>query len=256
MRALDDVSIDVSDGEVVGLIGPNGAGKTTLLNVLAGWVKPTAGEVGIRGQDVTHVVPYARARLGFARTYQSVQLFKDLSVREHLVVASQDGRPGTAGDRPVESSWRERLRLLATSAVASDELEEVLAVTGLRRLRDVQAGRLPLGLARMLEFARCLAQRPHVMALDEPASGMDATETARFVDVVARTRERFGFSVLIIEHDMDVIMSLCDRIYVLEFGKLMAHGTPAEIRTDPAVIAAYLGEDLEEEGTHASRTGS
>jgi branched-chain amino acid transport system ATP-binding protein len=216
--ALRDVSLSAEAGEVTGLIGPNGAGKTTLFNVITGLQKPQRGEVRIDGTPVTRLAPHRRARLGLARTFQRLELFTLLTVRENLTLAAAQRRPG----RP---------------DVDADELLEFI---GLADVADVRADELPTGKARLVELGRALATRPRVLLLDEPASGQDDGETEAFRRVLIDVAGR-GVAVVLVEHDVQLVMRTCRCVHVLDFGAVLASGTPAEVQADPRVQAAYLG---------------
>ena len=244
LRALDDVSLRVPAGGIIGLIGPNGAGKTTLFNAVTGAVDPVRGAVWLFGQDVTRWAPHNRARLGVGRTFQRLELFGSLTVKENLVVAAEShaGRGGLLSDLLALPASIE------TRAAAEERATAVLAELGLDGHADAVAGELPTGLSRLVELGRALCTEPRLLLLDEPSSGLRAQESRKLVDYLRDTRERRGTSALVVEHDMAFVLGLCDYVYVLDFGRLLAEGTPAEIRRDPAVQAAYLGEDTE---THA-----
>lgn len=223
--ALDTVSIDASDGMVTGLIGPNGAGKTTLFDVITGVRRPAAGSVRLDGRPLEGLPPHARARRGMGRTFQRLELFGSLTVRENIRVAVS-ARPGRHRSRQVSA--------------ATDEL---LDRVGLGHVADVRADSLSTGTARIVELARCLALEPKLLLLDEPASGQDAGETERLVAFLAELAAA-GTAVLLVEHDMDLVMRACQRIHVLDFGRLLASGTPDEIRADETVRLAYLGAEV------------
>ena len=215
--ALDDVSLSAAPGEVTGLIGPNGAGKTTLFNVVTGLLGPQRGSVRLDGEDVTGLPPYRRARRGLARTFQRLELFGLLTVGENVELAASVRRR-----RPGRS--------------AADALELV----GLSAEADVRADELPTGKARLVELARALATGPQVLLLDEPASGQDDAETEAFRDVLLAVAGE-GIAVVLVEHDVQLVMRTCARIHVLDFGSVLASGTPDEIQADRAVLDAYLG---------------
>ena len=215
--ALDDVSLSAAPGEVTGLIGPNGAGKTTLFNVVTGLLGPQRGSVRLDGEDVTGLPPYRRARRGLARTFQRLELFGLLTVGENVELAASVRRR-----RPGRS--------------AADALELV----GLSAEADVRADELPTGKARLVELARALATGPQVLLLDEPASGQDDAETEAFRDVLLAVAGE-GIAVVLVEHDVQLVMRTCARIHVLDFGSVLASGTPEEIQADRAVLDAYLG---------------
>lgn len=236
--ALDDVSLEAAPGHVTGLIGPNGAGKTTLFNVVSGLHHPDHGTVHLFGRDVTALAPPARARLGLARTFQRLELFGSLTVEENVLV----GLESTA------VWWHRRHRRRRQGPGALDEADRrraaraarILAEVGLTSVAGVQASTLPTGLARMAELARALAIDPRLLLLDEPGSGLDRAESAALGDLLVRLASS-GVAVLLVEHDMELVMRVCDPIHVLDFGHVIASGAPAEVREDPAVQAAYLG---------------
>ena len=230
VQALTDVDLEVGGGQLVGLIGPNGAGKTTLIDAASGFAK-CSGRVAVVGEDVTHLPPHERARRGLGRTWQSANLFDDLTVRENLRVASS-----TRG-------LRRRLReLRVRDRHADDVAEQLLVELGLDLLADRPADKLTQGQRKLVGVARALASEPHVVCLDEPAAGLDTTESVelgkRLRAVVGR-----GVAMLLVDHDMGLVLSVCDHVVVLNFGKVIARGDPEEIRRDSAVIEAYLGVD-------------
>jgi len=234
--AVSDVSLAVHAGEIVGLIGPNGAGKTVTFNVASGLQRPRAGRVLIDGADVTGLPAHVRARLGLARTFQSPQLFAGMSVVENLAVAAHRF---TSGGLLTDTLLYPLRR--AALAEARERAEAVLRFLGLEELGGLDAGAIPIGITRLVELARAMCLRPRVLLLDEPASGLDSHETRDFVELIAGIRGALGCAVLIVEHDMDVIMPLCDEVVVMSEGQRIASGTPAEVRENPAVVAAYLG---------------
>lgn len=227
--ALDSVDLFVEQGSITGLIGPNGAGKTTMFNVLTGLLEPTRGEVRFAGDDIRRWPPQKRARAGMARTFQRLELFVGLTVRENLMSAWEAKVPGGVfGHR---------------SGEGRELVDDVLRRLDLMRCADQRAGNLPTGLGRLVELGRALCTEPRLLLLDEPSSGLDANETNRFRDVLLElTRGQGDVSVLLVEHDMRLVMEVCDTITVLDFGKRIAGGTPDEVRNNPEVIAAYLGE--------------
>ena len=221
--AVIDVDLDVSPGAVTGLIGPNGAGKTTLFNVISGLQPATQGRVFLATDDITSLAPHRRAQLGLARTFQRLELFGSLSVRENLQVAAEyRGRGGNQTADPVE------------------KVAETIAFVGLTDVADVRADELSTGRARLVELGRALVTRPKVLLLDEPASGLDGSETDEFASIVGDLA-RSGMSVLLVEHDVPLVMRACSTIHVLDFGKIIASGTPDEIQSNDAVLDAYLG---------------
>ncbi|TMR95696.1 ABC transporter ATP-binding protein [Nonomuraea basaltis] len=233
VRALDQVSFEVAEGQVCGVIGPNGAGKTTLFDVVSGLRRPSAGRVSVAGRDLTGVPPVKRARAGLRRTFQRTQVFGRLTVAGN-VLAALDWHGGGGGLAADLVGWRGRRR---RERERGERVNEVLELCGLTPLRDAYAAALPVGQRRLVELARALADRPALLLLDEPTSGLDAGQTARLSEVV----KALDTTVLLVEHDMGFVMDTCDRIIVLDLGKVIAAGTPAEIREDPVVRAAYLG---------------
>jgi ABC-type branched-subunit amino acid transport system ATPase component len=240
--ALNDVSISVPPATIVGLVGPNGAGKSTLFSVLSGLLRPVAGSVSMNGEDVTKASPQARAGRGLARTFQHPELFQGLTVRDHLVLAHRVRNcPGRIlGDLFTFGGFRRAQK---------DETQRVDALIdelGLGAIANRPAIGLPLGQARLLEIGRALAREPSVLLLDEASSGLDAQETSQLVPVLRRLVDERGVSLLVVEHDVELVLGLCARVVVLDFGLRIADGTPAEIRQDSAVRAAYLGEEFED----------
>jgi branched-chain amino acid transport system ATP-binding protein len=237
IRALDDVSLSVSPGEVVGLIGPNGAGKTTLFDVISGVRVPQTGRVHLAGVDMTGVSPMRRARAGLRRTYQAVQVFGWLSVVDNVVAALdwEGGGGGLFADLVAAPTRRRRERARRAQAMAA------LERCGLTAVADAPSSSLPIGLARMVELARATADPPKVLLLDEPTSGLDANEAARLSDQVREICRSAACAVLLVEHDMEFVMGLCDRIVVLNLGQVIAEGTPEEVRANQIVRTAYLG---------------
>jgi branched-chain amino acid transport system ATP-binding protein len=223
LRALSETNLDVDPGIVTGLIGPNGAGKTTCFNVITGLQEPTSGRVIFDGKDITDRSPYKRARMGIARTFQKLEAFSSLSARENVLVAAEQRR-----------AWDKSK--FSPAAVADETLERV----GIGDVAEFMVGTLPTGTARLVELARALATNPKVLLLDEPSSGLNEEETQEMAHLL-RTLVGDGLAVLLVEHDMSFVMGTCEVIYVLDFGKIIAHGTPGEIQNDPMVQAAYLG---------------
>jgi branched-chain amino acid transport system ATP-binding protein len=223
LRALSDASIDVDAGTVTGLIGPNGAGKTTCFNVITGLQELSSGRVRFDGIDITNKTPHQRARLGIARTFQKLEAFSSLSARENVLVAAEQRK---AWDR---SGFN-------PGAVADELLDRV----GISSVADYMVGTLPTGTARLVELARALATRPRVLLLDEPSSGLNDEETEAMASLL-RTLVADKLAVLLVEHDMSLVMGTCEVIYVLDFGVVIATGTPAAIQENPMVQVAYLG---------------
>ena len=218
-RALDGVAIAAERGRVTGLIGPNGAGKSTLFDVICGLRKPVAGRVALEGKDVTREGPARRARHGMARTFQRLELFGRLSVRENLMVAAELGPQRRHAARAVE---------------------EIITRLDLGEVADRPADALPTGTGRLVEVGRALAVRPRFLLLDEPAAGQDAEETRRFAGLLRALADE-GTTVVLVEHDMSLVMGVCDQVYVLDLGKIISVGSPDVIRRDETVLAAYLG---------------
>jgi len=221
LRALDDVSLTLLQGEILGLIGPNGSGKTTLINVISGLMPVTSGKVELRGVDITNLPAYQIARSGVARTFQTIRLFRQLTVKENVEVAA--------------------VGVGASRSEARQRAAEILVEMGLQHYSDVQAATLPYGLERRLEVARALAMNPTFVLLDEPGAGLNEEEVDDLLNVFTSIRKRHILGMLVVEHDMRLIMRLCDRLHVLHSGKTIGEGTPTEVRKNPAVIAAYLG---------------
>ena len=228
VKAVVDVDLDVGPGELVGLIGPNGAGKTTFIDAVTGFV-PHAGTVAVDGTDITGLNAHSRARHGLARTWQAIELFDDLTVRENLTVAAR---------RP---TFLETTReLFGGRATAVDAVDAALDVFDLGGFADVTPAELSQGQRKLVGVARALAARPRVLCLDEPAAGLDAQESVTFGQQLRRLVDR-GNPTLLVDHDMGLVLGICDRIVVIEFGQVIATGTPDEVRSDPKVVAAYLG---------------
>ena len=239
IRALDNVSIAVGHGEIVGLIGPNGAGKTTLFDVICGVRVPDAGRVLMDGDDMTTSRPMRRARAGLHRTYQAVQVFGWLSVVDNVVAALdwEGGGGGLFADLVALPTRKRRERQRREQAMTA------LERCGLAAVADEPSSSLPIGLARMLELARATVQAPRALLLDEPTSGLDATEAARLGQQVKDICGTAKCGVLLVEHDMEFVMGICDRIVVLNLGQVIASGTPDEVRLNEAVRVAYLGSN-------------
>ncbi len=242
VRTLHEVSIDVPAGRLVSLIGPNGAGKTSLINCLTGYYRPSSGSIVAFGTDITRWRPHRIARAGIVRTYQNIGLFSGLTVLDNLLVARHlTLRAGLiSGGFGLSRCAREEL-------AQREVVEGVLESLDIARLRHTVVGRLPYGLRKRVELGRALAMEPRLLLLDEPMAGMAAEEKAAMSDLLVQTRDR-GVTVLLVEHDMTVVMGNSEAIAVLDFGQLIAYGTPEAVASDPAVVAAYLGVDAVDDG--------
>ena len=225
LNALSNATVEVEAGRITGLIGPNGAGKTTLFNIITGLQPPSAGQVILDGRDITKLSVHRRARLGIARTFQKLEAFNSLSARDNVLTAAEMRRRWDRSRRP--------------AAIADEILERV----GLTEVADITVGTLPTGTARLVELARALATGPKVLLLDEASSGLTDDETAQVGDLLRRVVDEDGIGVLLVEHDMSFVMDVCEWIHVLDFGEIIAVGTPSAVQSDTAVQAAYLGAD-------------
>ena len=237
LKAVENFSIEIKQGELVGLIGPNGAGKTTVFNMLTGVYIPTSGTIELRGQDVTKLDPHNRVKIGISRTFQNIRLFKRMSVLENVKLSSNVHMNYSIFDGIFKTK-----KYFEQEDKATKEALEILEVLGLTEYVDEQAQNLPYGKQRKLEIARALASHPAILCLDEPAAGMNPIETEELMDTIKIVREKFNTAVLLIEHDMKLVMGICEWIKVISFGKEIATGTPDEIKNNKEVIAAYLGE--------------
>lgn len=239
IQAVRDFTMHIDEGEVIGLIGPNGAGKTTAFNLLTGVYRPTSGTITFAGKSVVGKKPYEITAVGIARTFQNIRLFGDLTVLENVKIAC---------NLHAHYSLAEAVLRVGRYAREEEEIEqrsrELLELFGLGAKADEYARNLPYGEQRRLEIARALATRPRLLLLDEPAAGMNPQETAELTKLIRRLRDEFELSILLIEHDMGLVMDLCERIYVLDYGKVLATGSPEEIRSNPDVIRAYLGAEV------------
>ena len=239
LTALDSVDVSIPPRQLVGLVGPNGAGKSTLFGVCSGLQRPTRGTVKLMGEDVTGASPQARARRGLARTFQQPEMFRGLTVRQHLSLAYRvhHSRPRLWRDMFTGAGWRK------TDKAESERIGALLELLSIDHIAESLVDNLPLGTSRLVEVGRALASDPKVVMLDEPMSGLDANEAKRLAQALRSTVAHDGTSLLVVEHDVPMVLSLCTHIFVLDFGRLIAQGGPDAIRDDPEVKAAYLGDE-------------
>jgi branched-chain amino acid transport system ATP-binding protein len=236
VRAIDSFSIELSEGGVYGLIGPNGAGKTTVFNIITGVYRPTSGSINYLGEDISGKKVFQVARLGIARTFQNIRLFANLSVLDNVMIACHQDAQYNVIDAIVRIG-----KFGKYESELTQKALDLLEIVGLKDKKDEIAGSLPYGHQRKLEIARAMAIKPRLLLLDEPAAGMNSNESADLVNFLKDIHKEFSLTVLLIEHHMDVVMGLCDRVTVMDFGRIIAEGTPKEIQTDKACIDAYLG---------------
>lgn len=248
VRALNELCLEITRGEIIGLIGPNGAGKTTAFNVVTGRIKPSSGSISFCGTEITGWPAPRIARNGIARTFQNIKLYEDLSVIENVMIAAHSS---------ISYSFLEAI--LGLGRFTSDELRirlkahELLELMNLKELAFERASSLPYGSQRKLEIARALALEPQLLLLDEPVAGMNPTETREFGAFLLRLRDNLSIGIGLIDHDMSFVMGVCDKIRVIDHGVAIAWGTPDEVRNDKNVIAAYLGTDFDSvTGNHAA----
>ncbi len=235
--AVHDANINVRKNEIVGIIGPNGAGKSTLFNDITGMYTPTEGKVYFRDTDITGKKPYEITKLGMARTFQNIRLFPTMTVLENVMLGVHCKTKSNLLDVVLKTKRARREEEEARTIA-----EEILNITGLYQFRFNYATSLPYGLQRRLEFSRAMASSPEILLFDEPAAGMNEQETQDLGEFILRLKE-MGYTVVLIEHDMKLVMSICEHIYVQDHGECIAYGTPEEVKANPAVIEAYLGKD-------------
>ncbi|MGB4440108.1 MAG: ABC transporter ATP-binding protein [Sedimentibacter sp.] len=243
LTAVSNVSMHIEKGELVGLIGPNGAGKTTLFNLLTGVYAPTSGTIKLetdgRVKELGGLKPYNVTKSGLARTFQNIRLFKDLTVLDNIRIAMHQNV-----NYGLPSSFFHSNKFFAEEERLLNEAEELMDIFKLSHKKYELAKNLPYGEQRHLEIVRAMATKPVLLLLDEPAAGMNPNETTNLTATIAKIRKDFNLTVLLIEHDMSLVMKICERIYVLDYGMLIASGNPAEIKSNKSVIEAYLGEDV------------
>ena len=241
LKAVDNFNLEINSGELIGLIGPNGAGKTTVFNILTGVYNASSGEYTLDGEDVIKTSTSALVKKGLARTFQNIRLFKYLSVLDNVVAAYNFRMKYgiLSGMLRFPNFWREEKE-------AKEKAMELLKIFDLDKYANMRAGNLPYGEQRKLEIARAMATEPKILLLDEPAAGMNPKETEDLMNTIKLIRDKFGIAVLLIEHDMKLVLGICERLVVLNYGQILASGDPQEVINNPKVVEAYLGKEEDE----------